>query len=338
MFEGETLSFARNAILVIYCVSIVIYLYKLISKNAFSMNSAPLTEQPLFTAALVIPFVSFMTFGFIAWAEHTPQLDGEGLNNFIEISKLPLAFLSLAVPFGVIVNNIHRTIQTNTQINEAQVKNKNDLYYSHQKNTIEQIEKIKSHSFPFKESLDKNGDDEYIIKIERPLRLYRKIYTKLSISSFCLDIDKEFIYTLNKSLIRIRGYIFDTKLHNQFENEGYELEVAKNLHEIETELRGLAIYLTITPPYRTYCYSRKYRNHTLVTDYAEEAELWCVLYYYCEIVAALCDVINIKTLVDPYFVYGVHDEHLFSTVFHSEHFHENDKSLSTGIHKNPVPT
>ncbi|HDS4486568.1 TPA: hypothetical protein QH537_003344 [Enterobacter hormaechei subsp. steigerwaltii] len=338
MLEGEILSFARIGILTTYCVGLIIYLYKLFLKNAFSMNSAPLTEQPLFTAALAIPFISFMTFGFIAWAEHTPQLDGEGLNNFIEISKLPLAFLSLAVPFGVIVNNIHRTIQTNTQINEAQIKNKNDLYYSHQKNTIEQIEKIKSHSFPFNESLDSKGDKEYKIKIERPLRLYRKIYTKISISNFCLDIDKEFIYTLNKSLLRIRGYISDTKLHIQFENDGYELEIAKNLHEIESELRGLAIYLNITPPYRTFCFSRKYPNHTLVTDYAEEAELWCVLYYYSEIVAALCDVINIKTLVNPYFVFGIHEKHLFSTVFLSEHFQQNDKSLGTGIHKNPVPT
>lgn len=335
MFDGETLTYTRIAALVIYFLTLVIYLSRLISRKAFRMNSAPLTEQPLFTAALVVPFISFMTFGFVAWAEHTPQLDAQGLNNFIEISKLPLAFLSLAVPFGVIVNNIHRTIQTNTQISEAQVKNKNDLYYSHQKNTIEQIEKIKNHSFPFKEHPD-GKDDEYVIKIERPLRLYRKIYTKLSISNFCLDLDKEFVYTLNKSLLRIKGYICDTKLHSEFENEGYEVEIARNFHEIEMELRALAIYLDITPPYRTYCYSRTYTDHTLVTDYAEESELMCVVFYYCEVVSSLCDIINLKTIIDPYFAYDLSDENIFATVFHSVDFYQNDKRLKRGVHKKLV--
>lgn len=338
MLNGEILIYTRYGALVVYCLALAIYICRLIARNAFHMDSAPLTEQPLFTAALVIPFISFITFGFIAWAEYSPQLDGEGLNNFIEISKLPLAFLSLTVPFGVIINNIHRTIQTNTQIKEAQAKNKNDLYYSHQKNTIDHIEKIKGYSFPFKESPSDDASVEYIIKIERPLGLYRKIYTKMSPLNFCLDIDKEFSYRLNKSLLRIRGYILDTGLHVEFENEGYKIEIAKNFHNLEMELRSLALYLNITPPYRTYCFSRNYANHTLVTDYGEESEFMCVLYYYSEVVSELSDILNIKTIIDPYFVYKIHDQHYFQTIFQSEHFYQNDNSLKKGFHKTSLPT
>lgn len=132
----------RLIILTIYTIFLVIYFYYLHQTKAFEMNSEPLTKQRLFKAVFIVPLVSFLAFGTVAWVGHSFQLDAGGLNNFLNISKLPLALLSLSVPFGVIVNNIHRTIQTDTQIKEAQRKNKADAFYSHRKNTIEIMEKI----------------------------------------------------------------------------------------------------------------------------------------------------------------------------------------------------
>lgn len=339
MPEEQNFLVFRCITLILYMAILFFYIFSLVSKKSFRMNSKPLTEQPLFTAALLIPFISFIAFGLISWIGHSPQLDGEGLNNFIEISKLPLALLSLSVPFGVIVNNIHRTIQTNTQINEAQVKNKNDLYYSHQKNTIEHLEKIEEQKLPFQENPDDGDEDgkDYVVVIEKPLRLYRKIYSKISITNFSLTIDEEFKYTLNKSMARIKSHLEDTALHCQFQNEGFELEIAKNFHNIEMELRGLAIHLEITPPYRTFSLSRKYQDYNLVTDYKEEAEMICVLFFYVEVIESLCDIINLKPKIKPRFVYDFfHERKYFSSIFDSKDFYQNDRTLRKGVHKNDL--
>ncbi|EDW4513151.1 hypothetical protein YX86_002852, partial [Salmonella enterica subsp. enterica] len=107
------------------------------ARNAFSMNSEPLTKQALFWSSIRIPFISFIYFGLFSWANYKFQFNQEGFNNFISISKLPLGLLSLCIPFVAIVNNIHRTIQTDEQIQQTKLKNRTDLFYSHQKNYIE---------------------------------------------------------------------------------------------------------------------------------------------------------------------------------------------------------
>jgi len=106
------------------------------------MNAEPLTHQPLFKAALIIPITSFFLLGSIVWIGHGIKLDADGFNNFLNISKLPLAVLSLSIPLGVVVNNIHRTIQTDKQIKEAERKNTIDGFYAHRKNTVEIIQNI----------------------------------------------------------------------------------------------------------------------------------------------------------------------------------------------------
>lgn len=132
----------NQCIIIVNIIFIISYLCYLIKNDAFNMNAEPLTRQPLFKAALLIPIVSFLLLGGIVWKGHSIQIDAEGFNNFLTISKLPLAVLSLSIPFGVIVNNIHRTIQTDTQIKESQKKNTMDGFYSHRKNTMEIIQNI----------------------------------------------------------------------------------------------------------------------------------------------------------------------------------------------------
>ncbi|MGU3804618.1 hypothetical protein ACVZKD_17015 [Enterobacter hormaechei] len=128
---------SKSLIIALYLIVVIIYLIYLVKVNAFKMNAEPITHQPLFTAAIALPLISFFSFGIISWSTHSLQLDSEGFNNFLNISKLPLALLSLSLPFGVVVNNIHRTIQTDKQIKEAEKKNKTDSFYAHRKNTIE---------------------------------------------------------------------------------------------------------------------------------------------------------------------------------------------------------
>ncbi|HHA1454272.1 TPA: hypothetical protein ACOEDJ_004170 [Enterobacter asburiae] len=132
----------NNYIITANVIFIILYLVYLFERKAFKMNAEPLTHQPLFKAALIIPIVSFALLGSIVWQGHSFQIDDEGFNNFLTISKLPLAVLSLCIPFGVIVNNIHRTIQTDKQIKEAERKNIVDGFYSHRKHTVEVIQNL----------------------------------------------------------------------------------------------------------------------------------------------------------------------------------------------------
>jgi hypothetical protein len=43
---------------------LIIEVFLIHKKNAFSMSSSPLTEQYLFVAAIRVPFLSFLYFGF----------------------------------------------------------------------------------------------------------------------------------------------------------------------------------------------------------------------------------------------------------------------------------
>ncbi len=176
----------NQCIIIINIIFIISYLFYLFKINAFNMNAEPLTHQPLFKAALIIPIISFLLLGVIVWKGHSIQIDADGFNNFLTISKLPLAILSLSIPFGVIVNNIHRTIQTDTQIKEAQKKNTIDGFYSHRKNTMEIIQSIE---FTY----------TYYLAFKKPLEFrnsyscYKKFYPYANASSLNFDVSILFI-------------------------------------------------------------------------------------------------------------------------------------------------
>lgn len=158
---------------IIFIIAYTFYLYKV---KAFHMNAEPLTHQPLFKAAIIAPIVSFFLLGTITWTGHNFKIDSDGFNTFLNISKLPLAALSLSIPLGVIVNNIHRTIQTDKQIKEAEKKNKIDGFYAHRKNTIEMFENL-----PFK-SFNVVGK-KHTLSFDNNYSIYRECYPFASTTS-----------------------------------------------------------------------------------------------------------------------------------------------------------
>lgn len=156
-------------------------------KNALKMTATPLTEQYLFKAAIRVPVFSFLYFGFFSWWGHHPDFSPSGFSNFIETGKLPLGLLSLTIPFVAVINNIHRTIQTNTQILSSESKNKSDAFYSHQKNCIEFFTNQINHKYNlylFKNKTPTSVERKLTIKY--PFRLYKSFYPTLSIENFDL--------------------------------------------------------------------------------------------------------------------------------------------------------
>ena len=165
-----------SSLLLVYFLALAVYTYYLYRAKAFKMNAEPLTSQPIFWAAIIVPFSAFIITGIICWHGNSLRLDSIGFNNFLSISKFPLALLSLSLPLGVVVNNVHRTIQTHKQIKEAERKNNADGFYSHRKNTIEMFENL-----PFR-SFDVVGTP-YQIKFENNYATYRNCYPFASTTS-----------------------------------------------------------------------------------------------------------------------------------------------------------
>jgi len=133
---------ASSIFLGAYLLLIIVLFALTWKKKWYMLNHENLFSQKLFWIAILTPTLSFIYFGFFSWLGHTPQLNSEGMSNFLSISKLPLLILASVVPLGVIVSNLHRTYQMEAQIKNAEIKNNMDAFYAHYKYHTETLAKI----------------------------------------------------------------------------------------------------------------------------------------------------------------------------------------------------
>ena len=237
-----------TSLLVVYTAILIFYIFFLYKKKAFHMNAEPLTHQHLFWAAIIIPLSLFIVFGVICWYEHSIRIDSTGFNNFLSISKLPLALLSLSLPFGVVVNNIHRTIQTDKQIKEAERKNKADSFYAHRKNTIEMFENLPFKSFSI-------TDKDYKLCFENNYVTYRYCYPFMSTYLVTYDADSNFTDRVKNIWLSLREKIDNTNLNN-------ESDYLTHIASIENLLDQMHKLLTFKPFDLTEIYYTTYFDET----------------------------------------------------------------------------
>lgn len=126
----------------VYLFFIIALLFITWWRKWYVLNHENLFNQKLFWIVILIPTVSFLYFGFFSWLGHKPQLNSEGMNNFLNITKLPLFILASVVPLGAIVSNLHRTYQMEAQIKNSESKNNLDAFYAHYKYHTESLSKI----------------------------------------------------------------------------------------------------------------------------------------------------------------------------------------------------
>ncbi|EJH1681437.1 hypothetical protein NCT36_004343, partial [Escherichia coli] len=119
-------------------------IFLFIKYRLYVLDHRSLFQQPLFWAAIGVPLFTSLYFGSFVWIDkiHSFSLTSHGYERFLDISKLPLLILASAVPLVSIVNNLHRTKQTEKQISEAERKNRVDLYYNHMKFHLDLYKKI----------------------------------------------------------------------------------------------------------------------------------------------------------------------------------------------------
>ncbi|MEQ9902328.1 hypothetical protein [Pectobacterium aroidearum] len=184
--------FYTSVILLLIIISIWRRWYILDKKNLF--------QQKLFWISIGVPLLSFFYFGAFAWYGKSPVLSAHGYARFYEISKFPLLLLASAVPLASIVNNIHRTIQTEAQIEAAETKNAIDRYLAHEKNFVEKAKELLT--YDIRSAVNHKGELKNItfhgdnikpedaetnvlktrnLKVSNPYLLYSKIYKESTI-------------------------------------------------------------------------------------------------------------------------------------------------------------
>jgi len=117
----------------------------LCNKIKFSLTLHPelgLVKQGLLWLAILCPVYYFFSFGYFAWQDFNVDLTSVGFNEFITISILPLALLSLAIPLSVLVSRLHSTEQSAKQIEIVSYKNNLDTYRSHRQELFAYYEQI----------------------------------------------------------------------------------------------------------------------------------------------------------------------------------------------------
>ncbi|HEM8137773.1 TPA: hypothetical protein U2M34_000629 [Providencia rettgeri] len=124
-------------------------------KNIY-LDESSLHQQPLFWLLITLPVIVSITLWSIISSEYKLEWTAHGYAGLIKYSQLPLMMLALSPILGAFVISAHRSFQTDIQIKtakeqleEAQKKNKVDIYFARRKYIIERLqsltlEKVKS--------------------------------------------------------------------------------------------------------------------------------------------------------------------------------------------------
>lgn len=199
------------SLIIFIIISLRVGLWIWEQRDKFILNSDSLHKQWLFRLAIAFPLISSLYFILWLGAPYPFRFDAHGYSAFLEINKFSLGILALSPILGAFVVSAHRSLQTEKQIKtaekqleEAQKKNKVDIYFSQRKFIIEQLNNIQI---------------SYYGKIDNASYLYDRFRKfdnyddKIVIKSFkFIDLQLEDIYT---SFTYIEEYL------NNFNNYDY---------------------------------------------------------------------------------------------------------------------
>ena len=281
-----------------YIAVMGILLWWFYNKGYFQLDDRSLLQQKLFWLSIFAPIASFIYFGFFVWIGKSPNISVHGYSRFYEISKFPLLLLASSVPLASIINNVHRTIQTEKQIRESERKNLSDSYYTHLKTMVDFFQSI-----PSKEVELKNGDTVILlktIKIEYPHHLYRTIYSLSNPNSGAsLDYDSKFRENVVRAWAKITSEIKSLKdkpSRSTLENaEITYISVMESWYEIEISIINLCANIGIVKYHFGASYKISGFDTTLITNFYNPTDLYRTLLALNEITQALFDTTDMLT-------------------------------------------
>lgn len=168
--------------------------------NKLKLNpNLGLDRQPIFWLAVLFPVLLAIGLGIPVWIVYTLELSVSAYNQFMEISRLPIAVSTLSIPLGVLVGRIHGTKQTSLQIEKTnlQLMNaQNQLQLAYDENKKKNYLEHYGHFKDYVQHIDKQ------ISVDS---LYQSLFPSASLSSGSLEINKEFILDVYGDLVRSLG-------------------------------------------------------------------------------------------------------------------------------------
>lgn len=198
-------------------------IFKKLNNYTLLLNTNSLHSQYLFQVVILLPLILSLYLMIWIGSEYPFRLDSIGFNSFLNIQKFPLGILALSPILGAFVVYAHRSLQTDKQIKtaekqleEAQKKNKVDIYFSQRKFIIEQLENIQISYY------GKIDNANYVYDRFRKFDNYDD---KLIIKSFdFIDLNMEEIYA---SFTYIKEYINNIDDYEDISNN--LIETLKNI-------------------------------------------------------------------------------------------------------------
>lgn len=322
----------------LYISALILFGFFFIKRRLYKLDHKSLLEQPLFWVSIFVPLATCVFLGLLVWVEkwHSFSLTSHGYQRFIEISKLPLLILASAVPLASIVNNLHRTIQTEKQITESEKKNKSDGYYAHAKFQTDYLKSLPETEFKAK-IIQHDGtvsEDSKTFKITYPLSLYKKLYPKCDpISGAEYEASKNYILLILKSWVNINNILSELhKIRNEINHELLDdmSPLLIKWHQLEMEIIKICNHLEIIYPTYQKSFSISYDNSRLTTSISSFEEMYKILEALEDISIGIVDAVNQYTMV------GTHvftkTQKLFSTWGRPTELHE----MNTGFRKTQV--
>ncbi|MCW2487279.1 hypothetical protein J5069_15380 [Candidatus Symbiopectobacterium sp. NZEC127] len=168
------------------------------------LDEKRLSQQWIFRLAIAIPFTISFLLCIPLWFETTFDFSSSGYARFLLMYSLPIGVLSLSIPLVAIIAHIHRTIQTEKQIQLTDQKNISDRFYSHYKYITESLSSVESSNI-------KTNGDIFKLKISNINSLYRSFFPHSSPEN---------------------GVILDKKTN-------YATEISSSLNKIDKKLKAL---------------------------------------------------------------------------------------------------
>jgi len=298
----------KNILSLVYFSALIFLAFIFIKNRFYKLNHKSLLEQPVFWVSIGVPLATCIFLGAMVWAEkwHSFSLTSHGYQRFIEISKLPLLILAAAVPFASIVNNLHRTIQTEKQITESEKKNKTDGYYAHAKFQTDYLKSLPETELKAKiiQSSGTLVEESKVFKITYPLSLYKKLYPKCSpISGAEYEADKNHTALILRSWVKINSILNNLHkkrnevIHDKIDDASIFLKL---WYQLEMEIIKTCNFLEIIYPTYQKSFLIEYNNSKLITSISSFEEMYKIFEALEDISIGIVDATNLFTMVETH--------------------------------------
>lgn len=149
----------------------------------------------------------------------------QGLNNLFLIYKFPISVAAFLSALLAIYGLIHRSEQTRKQLIINEGFKQREYFLKYLQEEVNEVKKYKD-----KEEVK----EKLLVKIDRPYRLYNKLFPSIEAGIF--SIDEKFIESINELFSNILNLLKDIEtLQGDRTKEDIENKVCQLVHKLEEE-------------------------------------------------------------------------------------------------------